>query len=236
MSNFWRLKMTQQELAQKLSNSQLSVPEAMAQKLRPGHCIVIANWDASVQLGQVSAFAIVQNVNLGNGSVEVAARNFDVALRPNPAGRRYWSDREFFKFAPDVVVRYMLQDLFAEAFSELGQIEFGRVVGAPASNVSKGASPSVSAVAGFVYLIHSQYGYKIGKTVNIKSRTQLFAVKLPFPIELIHYAWFEDYSFAERTLHLKFASKRLEGEWFNLDDNDIAFIKTQGAPQSLAGL
>jgi hypothetical protein len=35
----------------------------------------------------------------------------------------------------------------------------------------------------------------------VKSRTRLFEVKLPFPITVEHYAWFEDYPSAERDLH-----------------------------------
>ena len=56
----------------------------------------------------------------------------------------------------------------------------------------------------------------------------LFGVKLPFPIEVLHYAWFENHSKAERDLHMRFASKRLEGEWFNLDDTDIRYIRGLG--------
>ncbi len=87
-------------------------------------------------------------------------------------------------------------------------------------------------IAGYVYLIRSQYGFKIGKSVNIRSRIKLFSVKLPFPITVEHYAWFEDYTTAERNLHIEFHSKRLEGEWFDLTPHDIAVIKTRGMPAS----
>jgi hypothetical protein len=43
---------------------------------------------------------------------------------------------------------------------------------------------------------------------------------------------FSDYTQAERSLHLHFHEKRLEGEWFALNDEDIAFIKTFGRPMS----
>ena len=87
-----------------------------------------------------------------------------------------------------------------------------------------------------MYLIRSPYGAKIGKSVNVKSRTRLFEVKLPFPITVEHYAWFDEYSFAERDLHRQYHAKRLEGEWFDLSPADIATIKTLGKPISMQNL
>uniref|UniRef100_UPI002ABD55EB GIY-YIG nuclease family protein n=1 Tax=Paraburkholderia sp. J63 TaxID=2805434 RepID=UPI002ABD55EB len=59
-------------------------------------------------------------------------------------------------------------------------------------------------------------------------------VKLPFPITVEHFAWFNDYSRAERDLHLQYHEKRLEGEWFDLTAADVAHIKTLGKPASLS--
>lgn len=235
MGTFWRVKVAESALSNLLNDDHLQLPTALHLKVRPGHCVVLAHWNAEAQLGEVLALCIVTKVLNDADQVLVDAKSFDVALRPNPAGRRYWADREFFKFAPDVVVRYMLPDLFAEAFSEQGQIEFGRVIGAPASS-PRSAAASALAIPGYVYLIQSDYGFKIGKTVNIKTRTQLFSVKLPFPIKVLHYAWFEDYSYAERMLHLKFADQRLEGEWFSLNTEDIAYIKTLGEAKPIDGV
>ena len=95
---------------------------------------------------------------------------------------------------------------------------------------------SISARSGYVYLIESEYGYKIGKTVNVKSRIQLFSVKLPFSIKLISYAWFDDYTRAELNFHEQFAHKRLEGEWFDLNAADIQLIKSQGKQVPVSGL
>jgi hypothetical protein len=58
-------------------------------------------------------------------------------------------------------------------------------------------------------------------------------VKLPFPIRIENYAKFSDYTQAERSLHLYFQDKRMEGEWFSLTEDDVAFIKTLGEPQSI---
>jgi len=82
---------------------------------------------------------------------------------------------------------------------------------------------------GTVYVIRSKYGCKIGSTKNIKSRRQLFAVKLPFSWELVYQAECENYRDIERELHQHFADKRLNGEWFDLDETDIEYIKSYTA-------
>lgn len=78
---------------------------------------------------------------------------------------------------------------------------------------------------GHVYVIRSPYGYKIGKTRTLRDRTRLFAVKLPFPIEVVMTGWFADHSLAERNFHRQFADKRLEGEWFDLTDSDLELLR-----------
>jgi hypothetical protein len=117
----------------------------------------------------------------------------------------------------------MLQNTFAEYFPDLAIPFAERTLHVPAA-----PRPSDSPTGGYVYLVRSPYGVKIGKSVNVKSRLRLFEVKLPFPITVEHYAWFDDYSFAERDLHRQYHAKRLEGEWFDLSDADIAKIKTLG--------
>jgi hypothetical protein len=81
---------------------------------------------------------------------------------------------------------------------------------------------------GFVYLIKEVNGshYKIGRTVNLDSRAQTFSVKLPFKISLEHSFHSDDYKTAEESLHTMFSDKRIDGEWFQLSDDDVSFIKS----------
>ena len=81
--------------------------------------------------------------------------------------------------------------------------------------------------AGQVYLIQSDRGhYKIGMTKNIDDRMATFHVKLPFEPDLIHVIECEDRRATEKALHIKFAAKRINGEWFDLTGTDVAFIKS----------
>lgn len=48
---------------------------------------------------------------------------------------------------------------------------------------------------------------------------------LPQPNDFsILFCW-EDYPHTEQALHRKFSEKRARGEWFNLDDEDVAYIQ-----------
>lgn len=233
MKNFWRLPVLNEAAAEKiLAGEQLKAPPELYHKIKPGHGIVLARWESGQQVGLVVALGVVVKVNVSGSTAEISWRRANITLKPNPSGRQFWLNKPFFRFADAVAVRYMLDDLFAEHFPDLCEIELEKV-----SGVVRPATESYyQVIPGYVYLIKSQYGYKIGKTVNIKSRTNLFTVKLPFPIELVNYAWFDNYSKAERELHSTYAAKRLEGEWFDLSGTEVDQIKRLGKPMPVAGL
>jgi Meiotically up-regulated gene 113 len=226
MNNFWRIDISDEtQLQSMMDDGNLTGQMELLSRLRPGHGILVANWNNARELGHVVAMGVVKSIDSATHGASVIWCNADIQLKPNPSGRQFWRNKPFFKFAKDVAIRYMLDDLFAEHFPELDLSKFKQQV---RSNTYDRKERSYQQVPGYVYLMKSEYGYKIGKTVNIKSRTQLFSVKLPFPIELLHYAWFEDYSKAENDFHSQFSEKRLEGEWFALDSSDIKAIKSQG--------
>lgn len=205
-------------------------PLDLVAALKPRYGVIVASWDQSSQLGIASRLGVVLRVGPEGAAVQWVP--VDLRFRPNPPGRRFWTQlKPFFGFAADVAQRYMLASTFAEHFPDLSV-----PVARTSLRATAEARPSDSPTGGYVYLIRSPYGIKIGKSVNVKSRTRLFEVKLPFPITVEHYAWFEDYSFAERDLHRQYHAKRLEGEWFDLSLADIAAIKTLGKQVSIQNL
>lgn len=79
---------------------------------------------------------------------------------------------------------------------------------------------------GYVYLIRAESGYfKIGRTVNPDDRMKTFGVKLPFEVKFECVVNAENMIQLERDLHERFADKRINGEWFNLNDADVEYIK-----------
>lgn len=82
---------------------------------------------------------------------------------------------------------------------------------------------------GWVYLIASGERYKIGKTINLESRLRSFQCGLPHTVQLIHATQTDDIGRLEKAWHQRFASKRITGEWFALDTDDVALFRTQEA-------
>jgi hypothetical protein len=80
--------------------------------------------------------------------------------------------------------------------------------------------------SGYVYLLQSSTGYyKIGRTSDPENRIKTFAVKMPFEIEYLHLIPTKSMAETERQLHHHFADKRVGGEWFALNNVDVATIK-----------
>lgn len=78
--------------------------------------------------------------------------------------------------------------------------------------------------AGFIYLIESGGYHKIGKAVSVPNRLSQLNVQLPTPLTLVHTIAVSNMSWAENYLHQRYADKRLNGEWFNLSADDVAWI------------
>ncbi len=82
---------------------------------------------------------------------------------------------------------------------------------------------------GYIYLIQADLPdnpCKIGKSKNVPNRMKLFGVKLPFDFQLLHIIPCLNHSKVEKDLHERFGGKRINGEWFNLDQQDILDIKS----------
>lgn len=260
ISRFWRFKESSITFFEGVPSDIQKVDPKLFKRVSPGHAILVGDLNPKTECGEVNWAGVIDSVSESEASVKIVWRNADFILKPTAAGRVYWRKFDWFNFADAVVERYMMDAIFADLFNDIEWKKTRtRVRLAPAeprtnemmptdltAKDSFGVSSELSGLpqvkssrnptSGFVYLIWSQYGYKIGKAVNVKNRTKLFEVKLPFPIRVEHYAKFRDYTRAERSLHLHFQDKRLEGEWFSLTDDDVAFIKTLGEPQSVESL
>jgi len=80
---------------------------------------------------------------------------------------------------------------------------------------------------GWIYVLQADQYYKIGQTVDLDRRLTQIVPQLPFPAELAHTFHTSDMNATETALHEKFADKRTHGEWFRLDEDDIAWLKSQ---------
>lgn len=86
-------------------------------------------------------------------------------------------------------------------------------------------------IEGYIYLLRLHQSdniyecpYKIGRTINVDQRFQQLANMLPYKTTIVHTAWSSDTVADEELLHQKFAHKRLNGEWFKLDEDDLVYL------------
>lgn len=162
-----------------------------------------------------------------------------------PAGRGNWATKPGFKFAETKVAGYGLHQLFADAFPDLEAREAlpngARAVRPVRTQSERRGSlarerfepvevigePTSSARGGYVYVLQSAYGHKVGRTRNMPSRMRAFGVKLPIMYTIPLCAWFDDHIEAEASYHRMFSEKRVNGEWFNLEEQDVALIRAR---------
>lgn len=80
-------------------------------------------------------------------------------------------------------------------------------------------------VSGHVYLLKHDKTYKIGRSTDATRRYKEIKVQMPMKTIEIHVIETDDTVGIEAYWHKRFSSKRLEGEWFALNTNDIKAFK-----------
>lgn len=87
--------------------------------------------------------------------------------------------------------------------------------------------PSRVQRTGYVYLAYADTGhYKIGLSVDPRSRIKHFDTKMPVEVKLVHVIETDDMQRLEGELHRRYEGQRVTGEWFELSQDDVAFIQS----------
>jgi hypothetical protein len=86
-------------------------------------------------------------------------------------------------------------------------------------------APSDSPVFGYVYLIKAGRYYKIGRSNSVERRHRELAIQLPERATVIHTISTDDPVGIEAYWHRRFENLRLNGEWFDLSQSDLAAFR-----------
>ncbi|HEV3145124.1 MAG TPA: GIY-YIG nuclease family protein [Gemmataceae bacterium] len=167
--------------------------------------------------------------NLLNRYAELAVQlgrlptSADLKLRCRGKGD-FPSEKAFRRWTKAELVKELLEH--CEKNGELKQVEgwcqeYLAGVRVPADDGD--AEPEIE--FGFVYLFKSGRYYKIGKTNSVGRRQYELDIQLPERATTVHEIRTDDPDGIEGYWHKRFAAKRKNGEWFELDAADIAAFK-----------
>ena len=85
---------------------------------------------------------------------------------------------------------------------------------------------AVSKKSNYVYLIRAGNGLtKIGISYDIQKRLNMLNTASPVELSLLFFFEPSNAVKTEKYLHIKFDKKRVKGEWFNLSDSEIEWIR-----------
>lgn len=84
---------------------------------------------------------------------------------------------------------------------------------------------------GWIYVLECPQlaAFKIGKTTNLRKRVKTLRIQLPFPVSVRGVIPTPDINWLESEIHSDLAAKRLNGEWFSLNNNDLGYLQSIAA-------
>lgn len=222
--------------------STFALPDALANYVSPpsrGHGITLAAYDETAQTGIVRWIGIITGGTGANRTVDWRPCAAEIWV-DTAFGRMKWKTGAF-GFATAKISSYGLHELWTEHFQELELRDHVRSARRPTALVRTSRASGIALErlnpmevignamdgphAGVVYVLKSAYGFKVGRTRNVPARMRAFGVHLPFIYTIPLCAWFDDCHVAERRYHEMFADKRINGEWFDLNEADIERIR-----------
>lgn len=76
-----------------------------------------------------------------------------------------------------------------------------------------------------LYVIKCNKFYKIGITDNINYRVTSLQIGNPYKLGTYLCSYFDNAEDVEKELHIKFKKKHVRGEWFELNKDDLDYLK-----------
>jgi hypothetical protein len=249
-AKYWRIARTLEEM-EDCPPELLVLPANLANHSSPpkaGHDILLADYDSETESGLIRHLGVVREVSGETAIVSWTPAHIEIWV-DTPAGRKFWKAPGGFGFAPKKVPGYGLHEMFCKHFPGMvareplpdgfkppvrsTPVRKSRVAPATKSRIAPERLNPIEVVGqpentprgGYVYVLESAYGFKVGRTRNVPSRMRAFGVKLPIAYTIPLCVWFDDHIDAESSYHRMFSEKRINGEWFELGAEDIDLIR-----------
>ncbi len=92
-------------------------------------------------------------------------------------------------------------------------------------NVSSSHKARSDSEDGFVYLLKSGRYYKIGRSISVGQRERQLSIQLPEKAGIVHHIRTDDPVGIEAYWHKRFEAKRKNGEWFDLNSDDVNIFR-----------
>ncbi len=195
---------------------------SLAYHAHPGDGIIVAEWVEEKLHAEVTALGEVQEVSEESESISIELVPFQRAITPGNAGKGHWRRPRFMRLDPLLVKRYGLIDDFCSTLSN-EDFRDRRLSGSARERVFPVQDKrTLNPREGFVYLFKGSQFCKIGMAVDVPSRKAAVEKQCGEKLELVHTIASADYNQAERDLHVKYKTKRVKGEWFDLSPEDIS--------------
>ena len=196
----------------------------LAHHLWEGDGVLKVRYNSISQSAQIEALGTVITTNAGDGTASISWQSVAFNITPSPKGRRHWETKAYFILNAQRARFYELPTKFAEAFDDNMWLTRKIIDSFHHRNELGGQLPSLEVQEGFVYLMQWEDEYKIGKAVDIERRRKRLSGELNRDITVLHRIFSHDYTQTESDLHHKYADKRLHGEWFALEAEDITWL------------
>jgi hypothetical protein len=195
---------------------------ALAYYVKPGYGLVIAEWVEEKQYVQVTALGEVREVNEEGETIVVELIPFERTLTPSGAGKGHWRKTRRMCLDVSLVKKYELIDDFCSCFAN-GDFRKRRLSDSTRDRVNPDPNkPSLNPRDGFVYLFKGSDLYKIGMAEIVERRKVQVEKDCGEKLETVHVIRSSDHFQTERDMHVKYAAKRVKGEWFDLSPEEVA--------------
>jgi len=240
---YWRIPRTLDAMKEP-PPEEFDVPSALAAYKEPpqrGDGVLLADFEPRDSMGLVRHLGIIGHPD--GRKLRVSWRSVEANIWVDtPAGIGNWRKADGFAFAATKVAGYGLHDLFARAFNGLDARQplpagtevprrrarhRGLVAPERLDPMEVVGQATGAARGGWVYVLKSALGYKVGRTRSVANRMLEFGVKLPILYTIPVVAWFDDHYEAETSYHRLFADRHINGEWFDLGDEDVDLIRNR---------